>query len=178
MSRKVLVYPFETGADLSRKDIQRIIGRLGTDGLPVLMDLDAIFGSIHLASGIMHAARAIFNDEARAREPSIEVLRWLSGSHQVLQGILSVGPGSGTRRLLLSVLPSDWPAKEDASVLPDIAEIEWKGVELPQLRPLGVPFNYGEDSALRALGLDPESFSGHEEKERAVLEVVCLPGLK
>jgi len=178
MPRKVLVYPFEAGADLSKKDIQTIIGRFDAEGLPVLMDLDSIFSRLHLASGIMHAARSLFRDEARARDPSIEVLRWLSGSHQVSQGISLVGPGKGTERLLLAVLPPDWPMDEDVSDLPDVLEKEWTGDEMGPLRALGVPVRYGDDNALKALGLDPGAFSEKEEKESAVLEIVCLPGLK
>jgi len=178
MARKVLVYPFETGADLSKKDIQWIIGSLDVEGMPVLMDLDAIFSSLHLASGIMHAARSIFNKEARAREPSMEVLRWLSGSHQVSQGIKSVGPGKGTERSLMAVLPPDWPTDKDISDLPEVIEKEWAEGDLGTLKALGGPVQYGGDDALKAFGLDPAAFSTHEEKESAVLEIVCLPGLK
>ncbi|MGA1793186.1 MAG: KEOPS complex subunit Cgi121 [Thermoplasmatota archaeon] len=178
MTRSVQVHPFETDTELSGKDIQRIIVGSEVTGLPVLMDLDAIFSRSHLSSGIMHAARSLLNKEARAREPSIEVLRWLSGSHQVSRGIRSAGPGPGTKRLLLAVLPPDWPIKEDVSALPDITEVRWTGADMDHLRPLAVPAKYGKDDALRKLGLDPGAFNDNEEKERAVLEMVCLPGLR
>ena len=178
MTRSVQVYPFETEAELSGKDIQRIIDGSEVTGLPVLMDLDAIFSRLHLSSGILHAARSLLNNEARAREPSIEVLRWLSGSHQVSRGIRSVGPGPGTKRLLIAVLPSDWPIKEDVSDLPHITEVRWIGADMDPLRPLAVPVQYGKDKALRKLGLDPDAFNDSQEKEKAVLEMVCLPGLR
>ncbi|MGA1872981.1 MAG: hypothetical protein ACMUHY_04855 [Thermoplasmatota archaeon] len=177
MARKVRAFTFIVGRGFSADRIKGPLDILGSLGSPVLIDIDSVYSPLHLSSGLMHAARAIYNDEARAREPSIEVLRWLSGSHQVSQGIDISGPSQVTGRLLAVILPDDWPAREDTVSLPEIREETWEGEQIEGLGPVDPPFRYGEGEALKKLGIDIKDGSIDEE-ERAVLENLCLTDLK
>ncbi|MBN1538765.1 MAG: hypothetical protein JW939_01365 [Candidatus Thermoplasmatota archaeon] len=176
VTRRVTVYPFKISGITDRSSLLGLLGSMNVNGIPVMMDMDSIFNCLHLSSSIMHAARSIFHNEARAREPSIEVLRWLSGSHQVSRGLGHAGPGNTTEKMLLAVLPADWPMEQDTEGLPEVAEEVWQGVPLTSIIPMDLPVPYGGIKALRRLGLDVGQYEDHREMEKAVLEAVCMQG--
>ncbi|MBN1389603.1 MAG: hypothetical protein JXA22_03065 [Candidatus Thermoplasmatota archaeon] len=174
MTPIAVVHPFGTLGKLEPGSLRSILGSLDIKGIPVMIDLDTIFSRLHLSLSIMQAARSLQYNEARAREPSIEVLRWISGSHQVSRGMEMAGPGRSTERLLILVLPADWPSEPDTIGLPDINEKEWSGCHPSCIDPLKLPVQYGREKALGRLGLDERRYSGLEEMEKAVLEATCF----
>ncbi len=106
----------------------------------VLLDGDSIFGPAHLAAGFMNAGRSIREGRCRAKQPSMEVLRFLGGSRQVSRGAKRVSPGKGAGSVLLAVAPSGWPAQEGPTPLPEIDVRDWDGPEVPGLEGRVVSF--------------------------------------
>ncbi len=155
-----------------------LLGHLGKGPVRVIIDRDSVHGPNHLASAFMHAARAILTGRSRARDPSMEVLRWLSGSHQLVEGLKRSSPGPGTDFILICKAPDDWPKEGDGSVLPTIRVIEGGPAGIKGLAVITtVPDAnvWGGQKASRLLG---GGFNGSEEQlEMALMELVAFTDL-
>ena len=151
---------------------------LGGDRTFVLLDGDSIFGPAHLAAGFMNAGRSIREGRCRAKQPSMEVLRFLGGSRQVSGGAKRVSPGKRAGRVLLAVAPSGWPAQEGPTPLPEIDVRDWDGPEVPGLegRVVDEPSEiWGGAKAARVFGL--KAGISIEEMEAAIIEMVATADL-
>jgi hypothetical protein len=173
---EVELFLFRTETAVDDEMIDSITGR--QDSILVLIDRDSVFSRSHISSAVLHAARSILRGRSRARVEALEVLRWLSGSHQVSRGIEIAGPGKGTTHVIVLKLPESWPGEGDDNELPILVDGKWKG-EIPKgLEPLHSPIQLGGDEALIRMGLEFDKDSTFQEKEKMVLEAVCMPALK
>ncbi len=134
--------------------IQSILGKLEGRGVVTIFDRRAVLGPRHLASGYLNAARAMIDGKARARVASLEVLRWVAGSHQVGEALQRVGPGGETTDILIAIAPHDWPARIDRNEYPIFVRSE-------------APIDVGFDDIVDETGsLDPERFGSSEAPSR------------
>ncbi len=178
MARIVRVYPFEAVSPVNRDILISIIDSLGFDEIPLVLDKNSIYNDKHLASGIMHAARALVRGHTRAKDPSMEIIRWIAGVHQVSAGVRMVSPSKETERVLICRLPGDWPNAEDELELPGITVCKWDGKELPSLSPLDEKDPFGGKLAFERLGMSSGLGLTWEQAEMAVMERVCSPTLR
>jgi tRNA threonylcarbamoyladenosine modification (KEOPS) complex Cgi121 subunit len=126
MPREITIYLFRVQNGLDAKAIDNILGSFEPGGPVVLVDRDSVFGPLHLSSSVMMASRSLIDGSGRARDPSIEILRWISGTHQVSKAIETAGAGKETRTLLAVCLPGNWPLVEDThSLLPAVIN-QWE----------------------------------------------------
>ena len=177
MAREIEVYNFSIGKGSGGSIVEKVLSLMGENDSITILDTDSVFSHLHLASAVMHAARSILRGEARARAEPLEIIRWLTGSHQVSKGLDIAAPGESTADILVVKVPSDWPAGSDTTELPSITEKEWRG-SLPDgwtvMRP---PFDLGGVAALKRMGMTFDEGTSAEEMERSVLEAVCTLGL-
>lgn len=178
MTREVEIFLFSVNAGCSGQVVQEILSEMGENGNVTVIDRDSVFNSLHLASAIMHAARSIIRKEARARAEPLEIIRWLTGSHQVSRSMEIAGPGERTDHILVVRVPSGWPISDDVEKLSPITEKVWTGAPLKGLVPVNAPFELGGEAACERMGLILDTDMSWEEKEKAVLEAVCSMGLK
>jgi tRNA threonylcarbamoyladenosine modification (KEOPS) complex Cgi121 subunit len=162
----VTVYPFRViSGDLgSWLESFSLYFERGT--ILVVTSADCVFGPSHVSSAFFHALKAIENKRPRARDPSIEVLRWLTGSRQV-QGALDVSriKGKGSRMLLMTALKCSmcespprvilerWegPGIEGLEMIEPEDENIWGGPEAGSCLGLG---DYAEDGRLELAVLE------------------------
>jgi tRNA threonylcarbamoyladenosine modification (KEOPS) complex Cgi121 subunit len=60
------------------------------------VDARAVCGAAHLASAVLHARGAAAAGAARARDPKVEVMLYLSGQRQIKHAMARVGVGPRT----------------------------------------------------------------------------------
>jgi len=101
---RVEVIPFRIIPGTMEKRLREISDLVDKERLWVLVDADSLFGPSHLVSAISHAMRAIHRGENRARDPSIELLRWLVGARQVSEAIRLTAPPDDEGRALLVII--------------------------------------------------------------------------
>lgn len=178
MAREVEIFLFSTTARSNGSLVQEILSAMDHNGNVTILDRDSVFSNLHMASAIMHAARSMIRGEARARAQPLEIIRWLTGSHQVSKGLEIAGPCESTSHILVVRIPKDWPQKSDMSELPHIKEEVWKGDIIEGLSPIAAPFELGGETAFEKMGLLLTDGSSPEEMEKSVLEAVCSLGLK
>jgi len=178
MSRGIIVHLFRADNGLDDSSIPEVLDMIRSGGPVVLLNRDSVFSDLHLSSAVMQAARSMIAGSGRARDPSIEVLRWVSGSHQVSRAIEMAGAGKRTRFLLAVCLPGKWPSGDDAHDLLPVLAHRWEG-ELPD--GLSDPGNepvFGGRVALNRLGLVDPGNIDDVEAEKLILEAVCFSSLK
>ncbi len=182
----VEIHPFRVKQQLDRGAIEDIIGSIRLDCVISLLDAEAVFGPSHVLSGYLHAARAIRRGSDRARERSVEVLRWMGASRQVGEGLRQVGPVEDTRRLLISCVDGNWPGPEDEGTSSKIAVIWGSDLNVPAelLEPItledvtGPEDIWGGRTALGRLGIESWEGIREEEAELAVLERIATAELR
>ena len=154
MSRSVELCALSSETGFSADRIQSILGALEGRGVVTILDRRAVLGPRHLASGYLNAARAIIDGKARARAASLEVLRWVAGSHQVAEALLRAGPDVETTDILIAIASPDWPARIDRNEYPIFVRSE-------------VPIDVGFDDIVDETGsLDPGLFGSPEAPSR------------
>lgn len=121
---------------VENKDAISLSSSIECGGRLLIVDRDAVASEIHLRSSIMQAARSIVEGRSRARDRNMEVLRYLSGSRQVGEGVKWSGPGTDTEFIIAISLPEDWPSEEDARELPDIVTCQGIGLADPRMAPM------------------------------------------
>jgi len=178
MERVVAVQLIGCDAPFTDEVLGSLLEHLGKGQVRVIIDRDSVHGPSHLSSAFMHAARAILSGRSRARDPSMEVLRWLSGSHQLVEGLKKASPGPNSRSILICTAPDDWPMEGDGSVLPLIKVVEGGPVGITGL----VPIPSGSDvqvwGGMKASKLLEVGSDGTEEQlEMALLELVAFTDL-
>jgi tRNA threonylcarbamoyladenosine modification (KEOPS) complex Cgi121 subunit len=178
MAREVELYQFSVKTGFNASMVHEIISLMGQKTNVTVLDRDSIFSHLHLASAVMHAARSIVRGKARARAEPLEIMRWLTGSHQVLKGIDIAGPNENTTNILVLRTSEDWPNDDDMDVLPKIREEVWKGSIPNGLVPISTPFELGGETAIERMGMSLISGYSKEDMEKAVLEAVCSLSLK
>jgi hypothetical protein len=178
MVREVELYQFSVKTGFVATMVQEIISLMGQGHNVTVLDRDSVYNHLHLASAVMHAARSIIKGEARARAEPLEIMRWLTGSHQVLKGIEIAGPNENTSSILVLRTPENWPGKDDGDELPTIKELVWDGALSKGLTPISPPFKYGRIKAVERMGLPIPPGVSEEELEKAVLESVCSLSLR
>lgn len=179
MDRNVSVQLLRLRKEWAETAVRGLLDSIGGDRVIVIIDRDMVFGPSHLSSGFMHAARAIVRGKSRARDPSIEVLRWLSGSHQLVDGTKRASPGKGTEHILICSAPEGWPKEEDGLAMPTIVREELFNIELDGCETVPewtqIPLWGGK----RSSKLLPYDFQGTEkELEMAILEMVAFTDLQ
>ncbi|MFW3145552.1 MAG: KEOPS complex subunit Cgi121 [Thermoplasmatota archaeon] len=163
-------HTYETGPGWDHRRIAEVAARGPFSADIVVLDPGKLFDPQHLGSALMHAARALLRGQARARDRSIEVLRWLSGAHQVSRGLEVMGPDGDSSQLIMVELPPEWPVEEDSLRFP-ILEPASSSPDINGLTRVEGP-SYGGIAALAGLGITD---LGDENLNRAqVLEIVCL----
>jgi hypothetical protein len=177
MERTVTVQVMKCVLPFSDGVLRSLLGLSKGDRAQVVMDRDSVFGPSHLASAFMHAARSLLAGRSRARDPSMEVLRWLSGSHQLVEGLERASPGPDTEHILICTAPKGWPKVGDGSVLPAVEVIGGGPKDIKGLEPVpeGSMVPWGGAKAARLLGGE---FKGNEmDLEMAILELVAFTDL-
>ncbi len=170
----------ETGFPADR--VQSILGKLEERGVVTILDRRAVLGPRHLASGYLNAARAMIDGKARARAASLEILRWVAGSHQVAEALLRAGPDGETTDILIAIAPHDWPARIDRNEYPIFIRSEGlPGIEqddiVDETGSLD-PDRFGSPEAPSRLGVPVDDDVGDHERELAVLEWVATTELR
>jgi len=61
-----------------------------------VVDARAVCGAAHLASAVHHARGAAAAGEARARDPRVEIMLYLSGQRQIEKALARAGVGAAT----------------------------------------------------------------------------------
>jgi kinase binding protein CGI-121 len=178
MACEVDIFLFRTSSPPTRGTIETILDSMDPNMVSVIVDRDVVFNQNHISSAIMHAARSILSGKARAKAPALEVIRWLTGSHQVSRGIETANPGKSTSHILVMNIPECWPNESDGNEFPKLMEKRYDGSVPEGLEIILPPFDLGGDKALEKLGLDTDENTSNLEKEKMILEAVCLPALK
>ncbi len=170
----------ETGFSADR--IQSILGTLRGRGVVTILDRRAVLGPRHLASGYLNAARAMIDGKARARDASLEVLRWVAGSHQVGEALHRAGPGEETTDILIAIAPLDWPVGIDREEYPIFVrskvlfEIELDDI-IDETRSIDSG-RFGSPEAPSRLGVVVDDDADDLERELSVLEWVATTELR
>jgi len=178
MACEVDIFLFWTSSTPTKGTIEAILDSMDPSSISVIVDRDVVFNKTHISSAIMHAARSILSGKARAKAPALEVIRWLTGSHQVSRGIETANPGKSTSHILVMNIPECWPKESGGNEFPELIEKKYGGPVPEGLEIILPPFEFGGDKALEKLGLDLDEGTSNSEKEKMIMEAVCLPGLK
>ncbi len=143
------------------------------DHVFVLTSSSFILGPNHIASAFYHASKAWINSTARAKDPSIEVLRWLTGSKQVRRALEVSAHGETGSYMLLMTMPNDAFHNRSSPSLPEVVVEMWEGPRIEGLEPLGPddPMVWGGPDIRKVLEIE-ESVE-EEFIELAVLEKVA-----
>jgi len=106
----IIIDQFRAGS-LRVDDWLKDISDNGTDRFHVIVPSRCVFSSTHILAAVMKASRAFLRKENKARDRSIEVLRWLSGSRQVSTAleILKIEPPED---IFIVSIPVDMSADE------------------------------------------------------------------
>lgn len=133
-------------------------------GRPVIIDPFAIFDILHVSFSLMHAARSLFRNRSRARDPAVEVIRCLAGAHQISSSMDMICPSVGSRNVLVLVLPDDWPEEKDGKDVHDLS-VNGSPPRISGLDDLeNIPF--GGRNALERYGLED---SGSKDMNRKMI---------
>jgi KEOPS complex subunit Cgi121 len=93
------------------------------------LDARAVCGAAHLASAILHARSARRAGEAKAREPQVEVMRFLTGQRQIKHAIARAGVGPKTNAFAFAVEgPVDRTGAAIAALVKELALTRDDGV--------------------------------------------------
>ena len=179
------LYLYRIDGGYDERYVEMILDASAQRGVVTILDAGSVFSSKHLSSAYMHAARAILRGVNRAREHSLEVVRWAAGSRQVGEGLERCGPSPTTRILLLGITSGDWPSEGDDVDDPEIRSGDPDdldlGIEgLVPLRVMGIEIleeHLGGPESLPRLGLDEHRFVSRDDMELAVLENVAFAAL-
>ncbi|MFO8051334.1 MAG: KEOPS complex subunit Cgi121 [Thermoplasmatota archaeon] len=163
MSSTAGLFFYRLNANYSRSLLNRMIDVIQVKGIPIICDPAAVFDTSHISFALMHASRAILNGRARARDPAMEVMRWLAGAHQISNGSELMAPTPDSLHVLVIVLPAGWPGPDDGTVpIPAIVRGEHPFVH--GLQPLSEPI-FGGSEALKTLGLESRNDPDTDRKE-------------
>lgn len=181
MSGTVKVHLLRVEGGFGLEFIDSIIGSFPEGSVIALIDRDSIYDSRHLGSSFMHAARALTSGEGRARDQSLEVIRWLTGSRQVGKAIEMAGP-RGDNVFIAAAAPEGWPEAGDADGIPDIELAEPGSVVFSSdwiiyVDPEIEGGLYGGNRALERLGIDVNDDVPHSGS-MGVLELVACTNLR
>jgi tRNA threonylcarbamoyladenosine modification (KEOPS) complex Cgi121 subunit len=177
MPGPVEVFFFKVRGRMDRSGLRRMISLLPGDRVCVLIDRDSAVSEMHLRSAFMHAARSILAGRSRAKDPSMEVLRYVAGSRQVGEGVTIAGPNEGTEVLIIAMAPSGWPVNGDGDpltelIMGDLSTIDHEEEMIEIVG--GIDHWGGASAARRILGADPAGL----DPELAVLERIALADLR
>lgn len=182
MSRSVELCAFSSETGFSADRIQSILGTMEGRGVVTIFDRRAVLGPRHLASGYLNAARAIIDGKARARAASLEVLRWVAGSHQVAEALKRAGPDKETTDILIAIAPHDWPVREDREEYPIFVRSEGlPGIEIDGIVDETGSMDidrFGSPEAPLRIGVTLNEGADDNEIELAVLEWVTTTELR
>jgi kinase binding protein CGI-121 len=164
MSSNLELHCFELKEGWDTAFLSRVLDAYQGLGKPVIIDPFAIFDISHLSFSLMHAARSLVRNRSRARDPAVEVIRCLAGTHQISSSMEIICPSVGSRNVLVLVLPADWPEEKDGK---DVHDLSVKGSP-PEISGLDhvedIPF--GGRNALERYGLED---SGSKEMNRNMI---------
>jgi len=106
----IIIDQFRAGS-LRVEDWLKDIFDNGTDRFHVIIPSRCVFSSSHILAAVMKASRAFQRKENKARDRSIEVMRWLSGSRQVSTAleILKIKP---PENIFIISIPGDMTGDE------------------------------------------------------------------
>ena len=169
----VAVYPFKAISGDAREWIEVLKSTFEEEMIVVIASAETVFGPSQASSAFYHAMKAIDKGSSRARDSSIEVLRWLTGSRQVQEALeTSKSGGKGSPVLVMTFSPHKF-----VDDLPEVRVCKWDGGLIPGLE-AAIPETddvWGGRRASTILGLDRDL--SDEEMELAVLEKVAATDL-
>ncbi len=162
----VIVHPFRVRSGSIDDWIECIKDAILEDQTIVIASTRSVHGPEHLAFAIHHAFRAISRGNNRARDASIEVLRWLAGSRQVSKAIEATSPPGPGGDLIIALIGPD------IDVPPRIELKIWDGGPIEGLDPIDPEDHpiWGGDSVKELYGIE---VSG-DELRMAILEMVAM----
>ena len=164
MSSSIGLHCFKLREEWDTAFLGRVLDAYQGLGRPVIVDPVSLFDISHISFSLMHAARSLIRKQARARDPALEVIRWLAGTHQISSGMDMMCPSAGSRNILVVILPVDWPEDEDGKNVNDLS-LKDTPPEIQGLDPVErIPF--GGLNALGGLGLED---TGSAELNRKML---------
>lgn len=104
--------------------LQRVLGAVAAVeerfGVRItVVDAGAVCGPGHLAGAVRHAREAAAAGEARARDPRVEVMLYLTGQRQIKNALKRAGVGPGTRAVAAVV---EGPAPKAARAAAELLE--------------------------------------------------------
>ncbi len=182
MSRSVELCALSSEAGFPADSIQSILVTMEGRGVVTIFDRRAVLGPRHLASGYLNAARAMIDGKARAKAPSLEVLRWVAGSHQVGEALKRAGPDQETTDVLIAIAPNDWPVRIDREEYPIFVRSEVPpGIELDGIVDETGSLDsdrFGSPEAPSRMGVVLNEGVDDNEIELAVLEWVATTELR
>lgn len=160
-----------------RGKMEGILNIFPKDRIVSIISPRAVYDWFHLIAAYVHAGRNISSGRSRTRDPALEVLRSLSGSRQLGEGLKIASPSRGEKRIIVSLAPKDWPRMYDPRDPPGI-DHPFIG-ETPQgMGSVGledIDPQLGGLEALRILGIP--AAGDPEENRMRVLEKVALTDL-
>lgn len=162
----VIVHPFRVASGNIDDWIDDIRDHIQKDITIVIANARSVHGPEHLSFAIHHAFRAISRGNNRARDGSIEVLRWLSGSRQVSKALEATSPPCPGGGLIIALIGPD-------IVVPPGIELKiWDGDRIKGLDPLDPESRpvWGGDSVKEVYGIEGSG----DELRMAVLEMVAM----
>lgn len=161
---ELAVYTTQEGFGPDLRD--SVLDIFSTSCIPVIVSPFALFDEEHISIGAMHAARFIRRGTARARDPAMEVIRCLSGMHQISSALEMMSPHPGSMEFLVILLPDGWPDPEDGNGPLDICWITNR-TEVPGAKEVALPA-LGGSSALERIGM--RSTGDHATDKKALIE--------
>ncbi len=165
----ITLHPFRVISGNIDQWIEGFNFEISKSDILVLVDRNSIHGQRHLLSAVSHALRSISRGENRARIPSIEIIRWLSGSRQVSSALELTAPvNAGT--VLLAVIVGEGVAFDN---IPDPEIGKWSGCNISGLEPLDIKDTiFGGRSVIDKYGL-----TDNDDLELQILEMVAMSDL-
>ncbi len=168
---KITVHPFTVESGNLRSWLDQLDDMIDEDSLIVITSSDPVYGPSHVSSAFHHAFRAIGNGTARAKDPSIEVLRWLTGSRQVSRALKISEMKEDSTLLVMITKPTD------SDGLLEVNPDRWDNEEIQGLIPVDPEEKdiWGGSRSRSVLAIGPEV--PERELELAVLEKVAFTDL-
>jgi hypothetical protein len=168
---------FKVRAKFDRTAMKCILSSLPPDMVHVLIDRGSAVSELHIRSAFMHAARSVLAGRCRARDPSMEVLRYVAGSRQVGEGVSLAGPSEASTVIVMASAPRGWPSEGDGSSLPEVRHLGPEAImaDPSYLEPMEGPDHWGgREAAERVLSGEGSG----PDPEMAVLEKVAMADLR
>lgn len=125
------VFRFKTVSGSFPDWLDSIGNAVDDETIIVLAPEDLIHGVEHLSSAIEHARRSISSGRSRARDPSIEVLRYLTGQRQVSRAIEVTRMDDPGHLIFAILIPA--AALYDCGNDSEVRIMSWTGDPLPTL---------------------------------------------